>query len=233
MLRNEREGPAARSLGDMRLTHLGHACLLVEVADQRILIDPGTFSPGFETLTDLDAVLVTHQHADHVDVERLPALLAANPDARLLVEHQSAQVLADAGVHEAQELTAGQVTHVGPVEVTSVGRQHALIHEFVPRVDNVGVVLRAGGEPTLFHPGDAYDTEPGEVDILALPISAPWAAVKETIAFVRRIAPTAMVPIHDALLSPTGRAMYLGHAGRFGPEGMQVRDLAGGEPAQM
>ena len=44
----------------MRITHLGHSCLLVETAGQRILIDPGVFSHGFEELTDLSAVLITH-----------------------------------------------------------------------------------------------------------------------------------------------------------------------------
>src|SRR5829696_2070569 len=73
----------------MRVTHLGHACLLVAIADSRILVDPGTFSTGFETLRDLDAVVVTHQHADHLDEERLPALLAFNRQAPVYADPES------------------------------------------------------------------------------------------------------------------------------------------------
>lgn len=216
----------------MRLTHLGHSCLLVETGGQRILIDPGTFSPGFPGLTDLDAVFVTHQHPDHADVDRLPALLAANPRAQLYAEPQAAELLAGSGV-DAQRTASGELVTVGGVEVTPVGQRHAVIHEFIPRVDNLGVVVRAPGEPSLFHPGDAYDAEPGDVDVLGVPVNAPWCAVKETIAFVRRIAPRIAVPIHDALLSPTGRRGYLAHIEGYGPEGMTLRDLADGEPAEL
>ncbi|HET9944048.1 MAG TPA: MBL fold metallo-hydrolase, partial [Actinomycetes bacterium] len=77
----------------MRVTHLGHACLFVEIADSRVLIDPGSFSTGFEDLRDLDAIIVTHQHADHLDEERLPALLAANRQAAVYADPESADLL--------------------------------------------------------------------------------------------------------------------------------------------
>ena len=70
----------------MRLTHLGHSAVLVETDDARVLIDPGNFSDAWHGLTDLDAILITHSHPDHADPEHLPALVRANPDAKVYVE---------------------------------------------------------------------------------------------------------------------------------------------------
>ncbi len=211
----------------MRITHLGHACLLVETGGQRILIDPGAFSPGITDVTGIDVLLVTHQHPDHLDLHRLPALLEANPQARLYAEPQAAAVMEEAGIG-AEHTLSGKTLVFGRVEVTPVGEQHALINEVLPRIGNLGIVLRTAGEPTLFHPGDAYDAEPGEIDILALPLNAPWAASRDTVAFAHRISPRICVPIHDALLSAIGRQLYLSQVRTFGPESMEVRDLSDG-----
>jgi L-ascorbate metabolism protein UlaG (beta-lactamase superfamily) len=211
----------------MRLTHLGHACLLVETADTRILIDPGTFSSGFEDLTDLDAVLVTHQHPDHLDQERLPAMLTANPQARLFVE-PDATVAAEFTPGAA--FAAGSEAQVGEVTIRGVGGQHAIIHEYVQPIGNVGYVLSASGEPTLFHPGDMYAATPPDVDVLAVPINAPWAKISETLAFARAIRPRLAVPIHDGLVQPVGRTMYVNHLANFSHDETEVLDLAGGDP---
>jgi len=214
----------------MRITHLGHACLLVEAGGQRILLDPGAFSPGFTDVTGLDVILVTHQHADHVDLQRLPALLEINPQARLYAEPQAAALMQEAGIG-AEHMVAGKALTFGRVQVTSVGDKHALINEALPRVGNLGVVLRTEGEPSLFHPGDAYDGEPGQIDILALPLNAPWTPSRDTISFARRISPRVCVPIHDALLSAIGRQLYLSQVRSFGPEAMELRDLCDGTPS--
>lgn len=213
----------------MQITHLGHACLLVETGDQRILIDPGNFSdPAFAGLADLTAVVITHLHADHCDPERLPGLLQDHPGAELLVEPQTAEQLAEAGLAgRTERMTSGEVVQLGTVRLTPVGELHAPNHPYVPRVGNLGVVLRTEGEPVLYHPGDALDGEPGEVDLLGVPVSAPWGKVAEMIEFVRRLPPArGIIPIHDALLSPAGRAMYLKHIGDFGADdGVEVFDL--------
>lgn len=210
----------------MRVTHLGHSCLLVEIADTRILIDPGSFSSGFEQLRDLDAVVVTHQHADHLDEERVPDLLAANRQAAVYTDPQSAELLSQTS-SDIVALEQGSEQRVGPVTIQPVGRLHAVNHDGVPRVTNVGVVLRADGEPSLFHPGDAYDGEPGDVDVFAIPVNAPWCKVSESIDVVRRIAPRALVPIHDALLSEAGRRLYVGHVEGYGGDDLVLHDLAG------
>ena len=197
----------------MRITHLGHAAVLAETENARILIDPGNFSSSWHSLTDLTAVLVTHQHPDHMDPESLPTLLGANPSAVVLVE-PSVLELIDAGKlpslgDNARPLQPDDQVAIGDVLITAVGGQHAIIHHDIPRIGNVGYVLRSEGQPTLFHPGDALDTVPEGIDILAVPAYGPWAAMKETIDFVRAVGALEGFPIHDELLSERGRTLVL------------------------
>jgi L-ascorbate metabolism protein UlaG (beta-lactamase superfamily) len=82
----------------MELTHFGHSCLLANFEgdsghETTILFDPGNFSHGFEGITGLSAILITHQHPDHADTERLPALMEANPQAALYADPQTAEQL--------------------------------------------------------------------------------------------------------------------------------------------
>lgn len=224
----------------MRLTSFGHSCLLVEVADLRVLLDPGTFSSGFEQLRDLDAVLVTHQHPDHCDPDRFAPLVEANPGARVLLETQTADQLRDGGLRrDVETLTSGTDVTLesrgSALTVSPVGQRHAIIHADIPRIDNTGVVLRADGEPSFFHPGDALDAEPGDVDLLGVPLNAPWCAMKETIEFVRRIGAPRFVPIHDGLLAENGRELYLRQVTNLSGEvidGLSVLDLADRKPGQ-
>lgn len=198
----------------MRVTHLGHACLLVEMADRRVVIDPGNFSTGYEDLSGLDAIIVTHNHPDHFDPDRAPGFLRAHEGVPVHTDPLTAEKLRGEGI-PAVPTAQGSDFSIGDITVTPVGELHAFNHPKMPRIPNVGVVLRADGEPSLFHPGDAYDAEPGQVDVLAHPLNAPWAASRDSIAFVSRIAPRHIVPIHDALLSDRGRRMYGGHIENF------------------
>lgn len=223
-------GCAGGSLRAMRLTHFSHSCLLVEIDGTRVLTDPGEFSSGFEELTGLDAVIITHQHTDHVDVERLTVLLEANEDARLLAEPETAADLRQAGI-EASPLHAGETVTIQGLPVRAAGGRHAVIHPDVPRIGNIalliGTSLADGGSGLLLHPGDSYDVVPAGVDVLALPLWAPWTKTSETVEYLRAVRPTLAVPIHEGPLQPAARAIYLGHVTRLAPEGTVVRDLAG------
>jgi len=198
----------------MQITRFGHAAVLVETAGARILIDPGAFSPDapFE-LEGLDAIVVTHQHPDHLDQKRAPALIERNPDALLLCEPETAALL-DFG--DWRDNGDGVQTEVKGVTLRGVGAQHAVIVPELPRVGNVGVLVTADGEPSLFHPGDTYAYAPEGVDVLAVPLGAPWGKVSETVDFVRRVSPTTLFPIHDLTIAELAYPIYWGHVSNFG-----------------
>lgn len=238
--RTARQWRLAHSVGLMILTHLGHSCLLVDVDSIRILIDPGSFSE-VEGVRDLTAILVTHTHPDHLNPPAIPALLRDNPKAELWLESEAADRLKGSEPqlgNSIQRMTSGQALTFGSVTVTPIGQKHALIHDRVPHPDNLGLVITSvsAGEdnPTLFHPGDALDADHpllDELDVLCVPINAPWASVADTLAFVQRLTPKRVVPIHDGLLNDAGRQMYIGHIEKFGATGgIDVVDLKGQGP---
>lgn len=214
----------------MRISHLGHAAVLVETDAARVLIDPGNFSTDWHELTNLDAVFVTHIHPDHADPEQLPNLIKANPGARVLVEPSIVNAVGAGDFPDvgATGFAAGEQTAIGDLLVSAVGGQHAIIHRDIPRIANVGFVIRSEGQPTLFHPGDAYDTAPQGIDILAVPAYGPWAAMKETVDFVRAVGALEGFPIHDELLSDRGRSLVLNRVNDM--TDTRVVTLRGGTP---
>ncbi|MFH5824965.1 MBL fold metallo-hydrolase [Georgenia sp. AZ-5] len=209
----------------MRITHLGHACVLLETPAARLLVDPGTYAEGFEDLRGLDAVLITHQHPDHADPERLPALVAANPGAQLLADEDSVPVLAGMGV-TARAVRPGDHLTVAGAELDVAGGTHAVIYADRPGCTNVAYAVDGGA---FFHPGDSLTVPPGAVDVLAVPASGPWLKLAEAIDYLRAVAPRVAVPVHERTMASTRMAYAM--LAEFAPAGTQFRPLPTGVAA--
>src|SRR3954447_19300819 len=207
----------------MQLTHFGHSCLLAEFqsdsATTTVLFDPGNFSHGFEGITGLSAILITHQHPDHADTERLPALLEANPQAALYADPQTAQQLGGSwqAVHVGDELRIGHLT------VRGTGGRHAVIHPEIPVIDNISYLIGDGSHAARFmHPGAALFT-PGEpVDVLATRAAAPCMKISAPVDYLRPVAPAHAVPIHQAIIDPNARGIYYGRLAEMTSTDFQV-----------
>ena len=195
----------------MELTHFGHSCLLAEfgVADgvARLLFDPGNFSHGFEGVTGLSAILITHQHPDHADPQRLPALVEDNPQAALYADPQTAGILGG----KWQPVEVGDELSVDGLTIRGVGGRHAVIHPEIPVIDNISYLVGDDEHPArLMHPGDALFV-PGEpVEVLATPAAAPWLKISEAVDYLRAVAPRHAVPIHQGIIAAQALPIFYG-----------------------
>jgi L-ascorbate metabolism protein UlaG (beta-lactamase superfamily) len=191
----------------MELTHFGHSCLLAEFGVARLLFDPGTFSHGFEGITGLSAILITHQHPDHADPNRLPALVEANPGAALYADPQTAAQLGGAwrAVHVGAEFSVGELS------IRGAGGRHAVIHPEIPVIDNISYLIGDADHPVrLMHPGDALFVPDEPVEVLAAPAAAPWMKISEAVDYLRAVAPRHAVPIHQGIITPDARGIFYG-----------------------
>lgn len=194
----------------MQLTHFGHSCLLASFpggtgTETTLLFDPGTFSHGFEGLTGLSAILITHQHPDHADTSRLPALVEANPAAAFYADPQTAAQLGQPW----QPLHVGDELSIDGVRVRAIGGVHAVIHPEIPVINNVSYLVGDGEHPArLMHPGDALFIPAEAVDVLALPAAAPWLKISEAVEYLRAVKPLRAIPIHQGIIDQAAVGLY-------------------------
>jgi L-ascorbate metabolism protein UlaG (beta-lactamase superfamily) len=183
----------------MRFTKLGHSCVRLEKDGAVLVIDPGTFSDAAAALNGAAAVLVTHEHADHLDADAIKAALANHPDLTLWTTPSVTAQFSDFGdrVHEVRH---GDALDIAGFSVHVYGEKHAVIHQDIPLVENTCFMV----EGELFHPGDSYTVPEDPVSTLLVPISGPWLKAGEMIDYFRAVAPARGYAIHDALLNDIG-----------------------------
>jgi L-ascorbate metabolism protein UlaG (beta-lactamase superfamily) len=182
----------------MRLTKLGHACVRLEKDGAVLVIDPGVWS-GEDALSGASAVLVTHEHPDHLAPDALRAEMGRSPGLELWTNASVAGQLEDLGdrVHVVGD---GDTFTAAGFGVRACGRDHARIHRDIPVIPNTGFAV----DGTVFHPGDAFTVPEERVPTLLLPISAPWLKAAEVIDYAREMAAQRAYAIHDGLLNENG-----------------------------
>jgi L-ascorbate metabolism protein UlaG (beta-lactamase superfamily) len=213
----------------MKITKYGHCCLLLEVKGKRILIDPGRFSTEQNTLTDIDIILITHEHADHYHSESVTTILHNNPDVIVVTNTSVARLLTDLGV-DAHVLEGRDKATVVEVSLVAYDGEHVEIFEDFGLVQNTGYLVAE----EFFFPGDAYTVPEEPVKILALPIAGPWCKISDAIHYALTISPSVAFPVHDATLNEAGQSVTYPHVAReLGKRGISFIIPACGEATEV
>ncbi|RBI95613.1 MBL fold metallo-hydrolase [Micromonospora provocatoris] len=182
----------------MQVTKYAHSCLRLEHDGAVLVVDPGVFSDP-AALDGADAVLITHEHPDHVDVGTLTRALERRP-VPVHGPASLAGVLGDAA-EALVTVEPGQSFTVAGVPVRAYGGQHAVIHPDIPVIQNIGYLFA----DVVYHPGDAlFVPDDVQVDTLFAPIHAPWSKFSEVVDFIRAVAPRRAYALHDGLLNDNG-----------------------------
>jgi L-ascorbate metabolism protein UlaG (beta-lactamase superfamily) len=189
----------------MNITKFGQCCLLIEVEGKRILTDPGVLSTSQNEVTNLDLILITHEHADHLHSESLQTIMKKNPDAEVVTNTSVGKILTEMGA--AYTVLEGRSTGThADVFIEAFDGEHVEIIDDYGIVQNTGYFI-AG---KLFYPGDAYTNPEKEVPVLALPVAGPWCKLSDAIRYAREVQPIKTFPVHDAVLSKAGIALTHG-----------------------
>ena len=213
----------------MRLTKLGHACVRLRKDDTTLVIDPGGLTPEQDAIDGAAAVLITHEHFDHLDAARLRRAAADNPALTIWTCREVADLLDDLG-DRVRVVGHGDAVTVAGFEVEVHGRTHAVIHPDFPPVANVGFFV----DGTVFHPGDAFTVPGRPVPALLAPTNAPWLKVSEVIDYLREVAPERAYSVHDGLLNDAGLGLVDAQLGREGERaGAEFRRLTPGESVDL
>lgn len=213
----------------MKVTKFGHSCVRIESGAAVLVIDPGGWTQR-EAVDGATAVLVTHEHPDHLSVDNLRAA-----DAPVFTIDAVARQIGEEAADLAERVTtiAPQQHFDAGLPVTAVGELHAVIHPDISRITNSGYLIEAGGM-AIYHPGDALTAPETAVDVLLLPVHAPWSKISEVIDFARAVGAPHTAAVHDGLLNDNGITLVARLvSGMLEPQGQSYQRVAPGQDLRL
>lgn len=182
----------------MKITKYIHSCLVVEKGADKILFDPGLFSFVEGTIKpsqfqDIQAIILTHNHPDHIDADSLKEIIENNPNAVVLANSEIVEKLSEKDI-KAEVFESGKRI-VNSFELEALDAPHeAILADEIPQ--NTAYII----DDKILHPGDSLSKNlypRTGIEVLCLPTMAPWETELQTFEFAKQMSPQTVVPVHD------------------------------------
>lgn len=210
----------------MKITKLGHCAMVVEENGVKLLTDPGNFTEAQNSLTGLDGIVITHEHADHFHIESVKEVLKNNPAAIVITNSAVAAIMQKEGIGANVQIAGdGQSADVKGIKIEGFGKDHALVYP--PNMglcENTGYLIGS----KLYFPGDNFHNPQKKVDVLALPVAGPWMKIAEAVDFAKAIQARVAFGVHDGMVTPSFRP-FVGRLLQMFVPGTEYVSLADGE----
>jgi L-ascorbate metabolism protein UlaG (beta-lactamase superfamily) len=181
----------------MKITKYLHSCLVFELDGYKLLFDPGKFSFAEEEVTpdmfaDVDAIIITHNHPDHLDAEILKEIISLS-NAPVYTNQQVAGQIEKEGI--ASTVWEDGVYNLGPFKLQAITVIHELIMDN-PLPQMTGFILN----DKVLHPVDSMEDKLLEyqgIELLLMVTMAPFANEIRISGFADKLQPKQILPVHD------------------------------------
>lgn len=174
--------------------------MVLERGKQSLVIDPGSYTLPLDHLTNVAAIVLTHEHADHWTPEHLRRLRDRNPHARIFGTEATVRAAAAEDIDTIELVRPGDEISVGEFQLRFFGGRHAIIHSSIPQIDNVAVLVNE----LFYYAGDSFAVPEVDVQVLAAPASGPWMKIAETMDYIMKLAPKRAIAVHELVNSQIG-----------------------------
>ena len=205
----------------MKIKKLGHCCLVIDINGKRIMTDPGSYTINEqESEKNLDLIIITHDHPDHLHIDSLEKVLFNNPSVKIITNKSVGKILSEKKI--SFEVLEDKISkEILGVELEAHDCKHEEIFEEFGQVENTGFFI----DKRLFYPGDAFYNPGKPVGILALPVAGPWSRVRDFMRYVLEVKPKICFPVHDGMLDPNFGTCHRVPAAVLPKHGIEFRNF--------
>jgi L-ascorbate metabolism protein UlaG (beta-lactamase superfamily) len=181
----------------MKISKYLHSCLVFELDDYKLLFDPGKFSfaEGLvrpEMFADVDGIIITHVHPDHLDPDILKEIVAVS-GAPVYTNEQVGAVLAKQYIP--YTVWTDGIYNLGQFKLEAITVVHELILDN-PLPQMMGFIIN----DRVLHPVDSMEDallKYKGIELLIMVTMAPFTNELRITEFADKLQPKQILPVHD------------------------------------
>jgi len=186
------------SKGDLAITFIGHATLMMSFGGKNIYVDPTTQIADYSNLPKADLIIITHEHSDHFDLKAIDQLKTVKTE--IVATETVAAKLKGIAIMKNDEVKTIRGLEIKAVPAYNLVHMRSPGSPFHPKGIGNGYVVTFG-DKLIYIAGDTENipemSSLKNIDIAFLPMNLPYTMTPEMVAAAARsFQPKVIYPYH-------------------------------------